>query len=80
MDARPAHLPPPPRCRTLVRRIKRTARLWVRMQATVPVTKKPLGIRMGKGKGAIEFYACAVRPGQVSRPRQPTGGASATRV
>ncbi|KAF5833411.1 ribosomal protein L10e/L16 [Dunaliella salina] len=51
--------------RTLVRKIKRTARLWVRMQATVPVTKKPLGVRMGKGKGAIEYYACAVRPGQV---------------
>jgi large subunit ribosomal protein L16 len=52
-------------CRTLVRKIKRTARLWVRIQATVPVTKKPLGVRMGKGKGAIEYYACAVRPGQV---------------
>jgi large subunit ribosomal protein L16 len=35
------------------------------MNATVPVTRKPLGIRMGKGKGAIEFYACAVRPGQI---------------
>lgn len=48
-----------------MRRIKRTARLWIRVQATVPVTKKPLGIRMGKGKGSIEFYACPVRPGQI---------------
>lgn len=37
----------------------------MRMSATVPVTRKPEGIRMGKGKGAIEFYACPVRPGQI---------------
>ncbi|KAJ9507151.1 hypothetical protein QJQ45_006229 [Haematococcus lacustris] len=51
--------------RTLRRRIKKSAALWVRLQATVPVTAKPLGIRMGKGKGAIEYYACPVRPGQI---------------
>ncbi len=37
----------------------------MRIKAEVPVTRKPEGIRMGKGKGAIAFYACAVRPGQV---------------
>lgn len=52
-------------CRTLRRRIKKTARLWVRIEATVPVTRKPEGIRMGKGKGAIAFYATPVRPGQI---------------
>ncbi|KAG2502222.1 hypothetical protein HYH03_000708 [Edaphochlamys debaryana] len=51
--------------RTLRRKIKKTARLWVRIAATVPVTRKPLGIRMGKGKGAIDFYATPVRPGQI---------------
>lgn len=51
--------------RTLRRRLKKTAALWIRIQATVPVTRKPEGIRMGKGKGHIEFYACAVRPGQI---------------
>ncbi|GLC41013.1 hypothetical protein PLESTB_000952400 [Pleodorina starrii] len=51
--------------RTLRRKLKKTARLWVRMEATVPVTRKPLNIRMGKGKGAIAFYATAVRPGQI---------------
>ncbi|PNH10938.1 50S ribosomal protein L16 [Tetrabaena socialis] len=51
--------------RTLRRKIKKTARLWIRMTATVPVTRKPLGLRMGKGKGAIEFYATPVRPGQI---------------
>ncbi|GLI61789.1 hypothetical protein VaNZ11_004289 [Volvox africanus] len=51
--------------RTLRRKLKKTARLWVRVEATVPVTRKPLNIRMGKGKGAIDFYATAVRPGQI---------------
>ncbi|EFJ52881.1 hypothetical protein VOLCADRAFT_72524 [Volvox carteri f. nagariensis] len=51
--------------RTLRRKLKKTARLWVRIEATVPVTRKPLNIRMGKGKGAIAFYATAVRPGQI---------------
>jgi len=51
--------------RTLRRRLKKSAALWVRMAATVPVTRKPEGIRMGKGKGAIAFYAAPVRPGQV---------------
>lgn len=51
--------------RTLRRKIKKTARLWVRIEATVPVTRKPLGLRMGKGKGAIDFYATPVRPGQI---------------
>jgi len=51
--------------RTLRRRIKKGARLWIRMQATVPVTRKPEGIRMGKGKGQIAFYATPVRPGQI---------------
>ncbi|MEW5296998.1 MAG: hypothetical protein WDW38_007233 [Sanguina aurantia] len=51
--------------RALRRRIKRSARLWLRIRATIPVTTKSLGIRMGKGKGAIAFYATPVRPGQI---------------
>ncbi|GFR42328.1 hypothetical protein Agub_g3235 [Astrephomene gubernaculifera] len=51
--------------RTLRRKIKKTARLWIRIAATVPVTRKPIGIRMGKGKGSIDFYATPVRPGQI---------------
>lgn len=51
--------------RTLRRKIKKSARLWIRINAIVPVTRKPEGIRMGKGKGAISFYATAVRPGQI---------------
>ncbi|GAX81968.1 hypothetical protein CEUSTIGMA_g9396.t1 [Chlamydomonas eustigma] len=51
--------------RTLRRKLKREAKLWIRIEATVPVTRKPDGIRMGKGKGAIAFYATPVRPGQI---------------
>lgn len=50
----------PSACRTLRRRLKKDAKLWIRFQATVPVTRKPEGIRMGKGKGAIAFYASPV--------------------
>jgi hypothetical protein len=49
----------------LRRQLKKQAAQWVRISATGPVTRKPQGIRMGKGKGAIEFYACAVRPGLI---------------
>ena len=67
-DERASSSARPRRCctrRTLRRKIKKTARLWIRIAATVPVTKKPLGIRMGKGKGNIDFYATPVRPGQI---------------
>lgn len=40
--------------------MKKDAKLWIRIQATVPVTRKAEGIRMGKGKGAIAFYATPV--------------------
>eukprot|EP00798_Chlamydomonas_sp_ICE-L_P010404 gene10404-8352_t len=51
--------------KTLRRKIKKSARLWIRIAATVPVTKKSEGVRMGKGKGAISFYCTPVRPGQI---------------
>jgi large subunit ribosomal protein L16 len=51
--------------RTMRRRLKKDAKLWIRIEATVPVTRKPEGIRMGKGKGNIAFYATPIRPGQI---------------
>lgn len=39
--------------------------IWIRMTPNVPVSKKPAETRMGKGKGATEYYAAVVRPGQV---------------
>ena len=47
------------------RAITRQGRLWIRVFPDVPVTAKPAEVRMGKGKGAIEFYAARVKPGRI---------------
>jgi large subunit ribosomal protein L16 len=49
----------------ITRFIKRTGRIWIRMFPDKPVTKKPQETRMGKGKGAPEFWVAVVRPGRV---------------
>ncbi len=59
------HLRPRARRRTLRRTVKKTAMIWIRMTPNVPVSKKPAEVRMGKGKGAVEYYAAVVRPGQI---------------
>eukprot|EP00877_Chromochloris_zofingiensis_P000354 jgi/Chrzof1/10319/Cz04g37100.t1 len=51
--------------RTLRRTIKKTAMLWIRTTPNIPVSKKPAEVRMGKGKGAVAFYAAPIRPGQI---------------
>ncbi len=51
--------------RAITRAMKRQGRLWIRIFTDIPVTKKPLGTRMGSGKGAIEYYICRVKPGKV---------------
>ncbi|MDR2030582.1 MAG: 50S ribosomal protein L16 [Puniceicoccales bacterium] len=47
------------------RHLKRKGKLWMRMFPHKPVTRKPAETRMGKGKGAVEFWAAVVRPGNV---------------
>lgn len=47
------------------RHLKRTGKLWIRVFPDKPVTKKPAETRMGKGKGAPEFWVCVVKPGRV---------------
>jgi large subunit ribosomal protein L16 len=47
------------------RYMKREGQLWIRIFPDKPVTKKPLEVRMGKGKGAVEFWAAVVRPGRI---------------
>lgn len=44
---------------------KRAGRYWIRIFADKPTTKKPVGVKMGSGKGAIEQYVAVVRPGMV---------------
>lgn len=51
--------------RAITRHIKRQGRLWIRVFPDVPVSKKPIEVRMGKGKGSPEFYVCRVKPGRI---------------
>lgn len=51
--------------RTITRHMKRQGRLWIRIFPDVPVSKKPLEVRMGSGKGAPEYYVCRVKPGKI---------------
>lgn len=47
------------------RRVKRAGKLWIRVFPDKPVSKKPLEVRMGSGKGAVEYWVAVVRPGRV---------------
>lgn len=51
--------------RAISRHMKRAGRLWIRIFPDVPVTQKPNEVRMGKGKGAPEFWAARVAPGRI---------------
>ena len=51
--------------RTITRHMKRAGRLWIRIFPDVPVSKKPIEIRMGKGKGTPELWVCRVKPGRI---------------
>jgi large subunit ribosomal protein L16 len=51
--------------RALTRHMKRAGRVWIRVFPDVPVSKKPLEVRMGSGKGAPEFWITLVKPGRI---------------
>lgn len=51
--------------RAMTRHIKRSGKVWIRIFPDVPVSKKPVEVRMGKGKGAPEFFIARVKPGRV---------------
>ncbi len=51
--------------RAITREMKRAGRLWIRIFPDVPVSDKPAEVRMGKGKGAIEFWVARVKPGRI---------------
>lgn len=44
---------------------KRSGRVWINVFPDTPITKKPLAVRMGKGKGAVDHYAAKIRPGKM---------------
>ncbi|MEO9457349.1 MAG: 50S ribosomal protein L16 [Lentilitoribacter sp.] len=51
--------------RAITRHMKRAGRVWIRIFPDVPVTTKPTEVRMGKGKGSVDYWACKVKPGRV---------------
>jgi len=51
--------------RAMTRQMKRQGRVWIRIFPDTPVTSKPTEVRMGKGKGSIEYWAAKVKPGRV---------------
>jgi len=51
--------------RAMTRYVKRGGQVWIRVFPDVPITKKPLEVRMGSGKGNVEYYVARVQPGKV---------------
>ena len=51
--------------RTITRHVKRGGKLWIRVFPDVPVTKKPIEVRQGKGKGNVEYWVAQIQPGRV---------------
>ncbi|ABC32855.1 ribosomal protein L16 [Hahella chejuensis KCTC 2396] len=51
--------------RTMTRRIKRGGKIWIRIFPDKPITKKPLEVRMGKGKGPVEYWVAEIEPGRM---------------
>ena len=51
--------------RAMNRHMKRAGKVWIRIFPDVPVTSKPTEVRMGKGKGSVDYWACRVKPGRV---------------
>ena len=49
----------------MTRHMKRQGRVWIRVFQDLPVTSKPTEVRMGKGKGSVDFWAAKVKPGRV---------------
>lgn len=51
--------------RALTRHIKRGGKVWIRVFPDKPITKKPLEVRQGKGKGSVEYWVAEIRPGRM---------------
>ena len=51
--------------RAITRKVKRGAKIWIRIFPDKPVTKKPLEVRQGKGKGNVEYWVARVQPGRM---------------
>ena len=51
--------------RAMTRHVKRQGKIWIRVFPDKPITKKPLEVRMGKGKGSVEYWVAQIQPGRI---------------
>lgn len=51
--------------RAITRHLRRAGKLWIRIFPDLPVSAKPADVRMGSGKGSVEYWACRVKPGRI---------------
>jgi len=51
--------------RAMNRHVKRNGKIWIRIFPDKPITKKPLEVRMGKGKGSVEYWVAQIQPGRM---------------
>ena len=51
--------------RAMTRHVKRGGKIWIRVFPDVPITKKPLEVRQGKGKGNVEYWVAQIQPGKI---------------
>jgi large subunit ribosomal protein L16 len=51
--------------RAMTRHVKRQGKIWIRVFPDKPITKKPLEVRMGKGKGSVEYWVAQIKPGRM---------------
>lgn len=51
--------------RAMTRHVKRGGKIWIRVFPDKPITKKPLEVRMGKGKGGVEYWVALIQPGKM---------------
>ena len=56
--------------RAMTRHIKRGGKIWIRVFPDKPISKKPLEVRQGKGKGNVEYWVCQIQPGRVLYERE----------
>ena len=50
---------------SLSKRVRKVGKIWIRIFPDKPITKKPLEVRQGKGKGNVEYWVCPIKPGKV---------------
>lgn len=66
--------------RAMTRHIKRGGKIWIRVFPDKPITKKPLEVRMGKGKGAVEYWVAQIKPGKILYEMEGVSDGVATRA